>query len=434
MTSLSNRSRTSRGARLIGALLLAAAALQSALAQGDPPGRVARLADAEGQVWIYTPAAGDWVAAGRNQPLTSGDRLATDGSARAELQIGSATVRLDGGSELAVQQLDDDHLFLRLESGRAIATLRDPASAAQFELDTDAGRFTALSAGAYRIGRVGERSEITVYSGRARYAGPNSGLPLEAGQRAEFWIDAGGVAQYSTLPPEEDAFAAWSADRDRRSMTVQAERYVSPEMTGAADLDAYGRWEQNADYGPVWVPVVAADWAPYSQGHWAWVPPWGWTWVDDAPWGFAPFHYGRWVHVRDNWCWTPGAREARPIYAPALVGWVAGGRGNVSVTVSGGPVVGWVPLAPREVYVPSYRVSPRYAERINISYVNSASAIRTVLNNPQGPRDFENRRIPRGVTVVPGSVLTERRPVGPAAAQFRQTPWARDLSNESSRV
>jgi hypothetical protein len=23
--------------------------------------------------------------------------------------------------------------------------------------------------------------------------------------------------------------------------------------------------------------------------------PWGWTWVDNAPWGFAPFHYGRWV-------------------------------------------------------------------------------------------------------------------------------------------
>jgi hypothetical protein len=201
-------------------------------------------------------------------------------------------------------------------------------------------------------------------------------------------------------------------------------------MTGAAELDAYGRWEQSDDYGPIWIPIgMAVDWAPYSQGHWAWVPPWGWTWIDDAPWGFAPFHYGRWVYARNNWCWTPGARVARPVYAPALVGWIGGPRGNASVTVGGGPAVGWFPLAPREVYVPSYRVSQRYAERINITSVVNVNLIRNVFNNPQGPRDFENRRFPRAVTVVPANVMAEHRPVAPAAAQLRQAPWVRDLAN-----
>ena len=50
---------------------------------------------------------------------------------------------------------------------------------------------------------------------------------------------------------------------------------------------------------PMWMPNgVAADWAPYRYGHWVWISPWGWTWVDDASWGFAPFHYGRWVQCR----------------------------------------------------------------------------------------------------------------------------------------
>jgi hypothetical protein len=155
-------------------------------------------------------------------------------------------------------------------------------------------------------------------------------------------------------------------------------------MTGAEDLDRYGRWEQSPDYGPLWVPTaVAVDWAPYRTGHWAWVSPWGWTWIDDAPWGFAPFHYGRWVYVRNSWCWAPGNRVVRPVYAPALVAWMGSSHGGVSVRVGGGPAVGWFPLAPREVYVPSYRVSSRYARDVNIGHVTNVTVINNVFANPQ---------------------------------------------------
>ncbi|MEP7099973.1 MAG: DUF6600 domain-containing protein [Burkholderiales bacterium] len=400
----------------------------------DPPGRVARLSEVNGQVWLYSPDGAEWIVASRNQPLTTGDRLATEAGARAELQIGSTTVRVDASSEIEVVQLDDEHVALELHDGSAIAHVRDLNGAGQLELTTEEGRFVTLRTGTYRFDRNNGKSDVTVYSGQARYEGPNSGLPVNAGQRAEFWIDSGGVAQYSTLSPVNDAFASWSSERDRRVVGNIAERYVSPEMTGAAELDAYGRWEQTPDYGSVWIPTaVAADWAPYSQGRWTFVRPWGWTWVDDAPWGFAPFHYGRWVYLRNNWCWTPGTRVARPIYAPALVGWVGGARGNVSVTIGGGPAVGWFPLAPREVYVPSYRVSPRYARNVNITHVSNVTVINNVFANPQGPREFENRRFPRAITVVPSSVMAERRPVGPAAAQYRQTPGAREFANQPGR-
>ena len=403
--------------------------------QVDPPGRVARLSDLNGQVWLYNPDSAEWVSAARNRPLTTGDRLATDPGARAELQIGSTTLQIGASSELEVVELNDDRVALDLHDGSVIARVRDVAGAGQLDLSTDEGRFVTLRAGTYRFDHRNGKSDITVYSGQARYEGPNSGLSVNAGQRAEFWIDSGGVAQYSLLRPVNDAFAAWSNERDRRFAGNVADRYVSPEMTGAAELDAYGRWEQNPDYGSIWIPTaVAVDWAPYSHGHWTWMRPWGWTWVDDAPWGFAPFHYGRWVYVRNNWCWSPGVRVARPVYAPALVAWIGGPRGSVSVTVGGGPAVGWFPLAPREVYVPSYPVSPRYAREVNVTNVTNVTLITNVFNNPQGPREFENRRSPRAITVVPAGVMAERRPVAPAAAQFRQAPWVREIANQTGRT
>ncbi len=412
---------------LMFAVLGSAAQAQNPAA--DPPGRAARLSEFSGQVWLYNADSGEWVSAVRNRPLTAGDRLATDPGARAEMQLGSTTVRLDSGSELEVVALDDERLSLQLHNGSAAARIHDLTSAGLFDLSTDEGRFVVLRAGSYRFDRDGSASRITVYSGQARYEGPNSGLQVNAGQRAEFWIDSGGVAQYSMSAPVNDAFAAWNSDRDRRIVESVSARYVSPEMTGADELDRYGRWEQNPDYGAVWIPAaVAVDWAPYRNGHWAWVQPWGWTWVDDAPWGFAPFHYGRWVNVHNNWCWTPGTRVARPVYAPALVAWVGGPRANVSITVGGGPAVGWFPLAPREVYVPSYRVSPHYAQNVNITNVTNVTVINNVFANPQAPREFGNRRFPNAITVVPTAVMTSRQPVAPAAAQMRQRPEVREIA------
>jgi len=425
--------------RLIAATLMLAA-LGTASAQNepaaDPPGRVARLSEFSGQVWLYNADSGsEWVSAVRNRPVTTGDRLATEAGARAELQIGSTTVRLDSNSELEVSALDDERISLQLVSGSATARVVDLAGVGQFDVSTDEGRFVVQRSGSYRFDRDGSASRVSVYSGLAHYEGPNSGLSVSPGQRGEFWIDSGGVAQYTMSAPVNDAFAAWNSDRDRRVVASTSVRYVSPEMTGAEELDRYGRWEQSPEYGALWIPtVVAVDWAPYRTGHWAWVRPWGWTWVDDAPWGFAPFHYGRWVNVRDRWCWTPGARVARPVYAPALVAWVGGPRANVSITIGGGPAVGWFPLAPREVYVPSYRVSPHYAQNINITHVTNVTVINNVFNNPQAPREFNNRHFQNAITVVPTAVMTSRQPVAPAAAQLRRDPaWSRNIANQPAR-
>jgi hypothetical protein len=97
-------------------------------------------------------------------------------------------------------------------------------------------------------------------------------------------------------------------------------------------LDPYGNWTDDPTYGTVWVPsqsVVGDNFAPYvSGGHWAYDS--DYTWVSDYDWGWAPFHYGRWVYGATSWEWIPGRA-----YAGAWASWRYG---------SG--FVGWAPLPP----------------------------------------------------------------------------------------
>jgi len=101
------------------------------------------------------------------------------------------------------------------------------------------------------------------------------------------------------------------------------------------DLAPYGSWSNDPTYGNVWSPystTVGADFVPYAScGHWL-MSEYGWTWVSDWNWGWAPFHYGRWITIAGRgWSWIPGT-----MWGPAWVSWR-----------SGHGYVGWSPLPPR---------------------------------------------------------------------------------------
>ncbi|WP_234734461.1 DUF6600 domain-containing protein [Tellurirhabdus bombi] len=97
------------------------------------------------------------------------------------------------------------------------------------------------------------------------------------------------------------------------------------------ELAPYGRWMEHPTYGEVWSPNVGRDFQPYAtDGHWV-MTEYGNTWVSDYPWGWAPFHYGRWFYDDYNgWAWVPGDE-----WGPAWVSWR-----------SGGGYYGWAPLGP----------------------------------------------------------------------------------------
>jgi hypothetical protein len=193
----------------------------------------------------------------------------------------------------------------------------------------------------------------------------------------------------------DDGFDELCDTRDQREDASASAEYVAADTIGYYDLDEFGAWRVDAKWGAVWSPRgLAAGWAPYRSGHWTWVELWGWTWIDDAPWGFAPFHYVRWIFLDGGWSWIPGPRRNRPIYAPALVVFVgAGGRAGVA----------WFPIGPGEAYVPPYRCSSSYFAKINAA------------NTRPG---YANRLVPGTVTAVLRDVFVRGQSVADAALKI----------------
>ena len=115
----------------------------------------------------------------------------------------------------------------------------------------------------------------------------------------------------------------WDRFNDRRDADLNravSPKYVSQDIYGTEELDANGSWTYDPSYGNVWVPRVAAGWAPYRDGRWVYEPYYGWTWVSADPWGWAPYHYGRWYQGSFGWAWYPGPIGGRHYWRPALVG------------------------------------------------------------------------------------------------------------------
>lgn len=178
------------------------------------------------------------------------------------------------------------------------------------------------------------------------------------------------------------------------------------------ELSPYGTWIQDPQYGYVWRPDVdQTQFRPYyTDGRWA-MTEYGNTWVSNYDWGWAPFHYGRWVYNNyRQWIWLPDTN-----WGPAWVDWR-----------SGGGYYGWAPMGPsinvnirfgRRYVLPSYcwnfipqgyiynNYYPRYNYGRNSVYINNT----TIINNTYvynrrtyygGPSRYDIRRATnRDVTV-----------------------------------
>ena len=97
-------------------------------------------------------------------------------------------------------------------------------------------------------------------------------------------------------------------------------------------LAPHGRWLDVSGYGLCFQPRLSrtTTWRPYVDGCWSWSTL-GWTWQSNEPFGWATYHYGRWIHLtRHGWLWVPGCE-----WAPAWVAWR-----------QSRDYIGWAPLPP----------------------------------------------------------------------------------------
>lgn len=206
-------------------------------------------------------------------------------------------------------------------------------------------------------------------------------------------------------------------------------------------LAPYGEWVDDPEYGYIWLPDAGPDFQPYAtNGHWV-MTNYGNTWVSNYSWGWAPFHYGRWIYTDYyGWAWVPGYE-----WGPAWVSWR-----------SGGGYYGWAPLGPRMsininigiphhhwVFVPQrYLTSPRiynyyipYRNRVTIFNRTTIINNTYVYNNRtyvSGPRRAEIERVTRSRISV-RDVRSTNRP-GRARVDSRSVNLYRPDIDRDSRT
>jgi len=111
---------------------------------------------------------------------------------------------------------------------------------------------------------------------------------------------------------------------------ARAQTYVDIDLF-YEELSPYGGWSPHVEFGDVWQPYnVGPEWIPYTDGRWEFSDQ-GWIWISYEPWGWATYHYGRWVYDDyQGWIWIPGTT-----WAPAWVSWQQSPE-----------YIGWSPLPP----------------------------------------------------------------------------------------
>lgn len=424
------------GALLGLALALIALPMQAAAQDDeDPPTRVARLGYMEGSVSFQPAGEDDWVGAVENRPMTTGDKIWSDEGSRAALQLGSSSIRLSEFTGISFLNLNDNTIQVQLNSGTINVRVWRLRPDDDFEIDTPNLAFVITEPGNYRIfaDQDGGDTTVAIRAGEGEATGNGQTYSLRSGQVGYFSGTASLNADVEEIG-EPDQFDTWADGRDRRYEESRSAQFVSRDVVGYEDLDEYGDWRDDPAYGHVWFPNrVAYGWAPYHEGHWVWIDPWGYTWVDDSPWGYAPFHYGRWVNVGGRWGWIAGPPAVAPVYAPALVVFVGGGGGW-------GGNVGWFPLGPREVYVPTYHVSQTYMTQVNVSNttVNTTTVTNvyntTVINKTTNITNvtYVNKTVPGAVTAVPQGAFSSAQPVAKAA--IKVTPQQVAAAPMTARV
>ncbi len=330
-------------------MLLIALCRASAQAESDSPDPedrshgVARISLLNGDVSVRRGDSGDQVAAAINAPLLAQDALIVGQASRAELQFDTANrVRFANDTEIRISQLTFDRFQVQIARGTLTWSVLGEGSA-QGEIATPSVAMHPLGRGSYRVSILPDgTTQVTVRTGALEVSGPRGVERLSSGQTM--------LARGPVENPEFQTFAAiardeWDTFNERRDTELQqsqAYNYVSRDIAGAEDLDNYGQWNTDSNYGQVWTPRVSADWSPYRLGRWAYEDYYGWTWISNDPWGWAPYHYGSWYRASYGWSWVPGPRYSRHYYRPALVAFFGFGGGFGSI--------GWVPLAPFERY------------------------------------------------------------------------------------
>ncbi len=348
------------------AVLLVAAGLVWPLAPGAAAQEgvlVGRIAYTEGQVLRFVPETRDWVATVTDAPFGLHDALYSDAHARAELLMPNGLwVRIGASTQIQLIALKSDASEIDLASG--VARFYTKSAHGVVKATTPFGYVLAEPNSTFDL-YVGDQSvEVLALRGDVAFVhqATNARYTVLPG-RTSLIANATEVAAGDGTV--DTAWDDWNAGRDRlwaqraRGQGVSA-RHVPPQLQDEAYvLEEHGRWDRvyyEGEYHEFWRPTtVAATWQPFTVGRWT-----DWyddqCWIPDEPFGYVTHHYGNWVVVNDLWYWAPPVATVAVATGPLLgLAWYPGRVAWIHSDVD----IGWVPLAPTEVYYAHRAWGPR---------------------------------------------------------------------------
>ena len=224
------------GGRVLRHLLGFFLVLVSLGAMADPPTRVARISYVTGAASFSVGGEPDWARAVVNRPLITGDKLWVDRGARAELQMGSAAIRVGSSTSLALLNLDDRTTQIQLTQGLLNLRVRRLDRGEVFEIATPNLAYSIRQPGNYRVevDPQGDSTMVLVRSGSAQVYGEGRAFVIGANRSYRFYdTDLRDFETFAVRGPDE--FDRWSTDRDRRWDASPSRRFVSADMIGYSD-------------------------------------------------------------------------------------------------------------------------------------------------------------------------------------------------------
>jgi hypothetical protein len=287
---------------------------QDASAAAASQARIVRVSYVEGAVVL--DSGHGYESLTMNVPITEHNWLQTRSNGWAEIQFEDGSmIRLAPETIIAFNELDrvssgGTTTIIDLDQGEAeFKILKHDGS--DFQIAVKNKTITLGHSGFFRVTSTNDDPlEVAVWKGDLSVHDPESGDNIAVNKNETFVLNPADVAEYAlNKGTEADELDEWSKQRDDSLRAYAAANHYtqSPYQYGASDLNYYGQYTDDPEYGSVWQPNgVGADWDPFSNGYYAdsGIGP---TWVSSYPWGWMPYRYGRWVFINARgWFWQPG--------------------------------------------------------------------------------------------------------------------------------
>ena len=352
--------------RWMACFLLLIMAATPVAAEDEPARVVGRVYYIEGELSRYVRDENNWVDMVRDAPFGEGDTLYSADQSMTELIIPNGTW-IRTGHETQIQFITLDAEITEVDVSKGMVRFYNKSPSTTIKATTAFGYVMADPDTAFDIYADSDSVEVLAVRGNVRFIHQQSEARYEvmtgstsiiANQDSVSTGEGTLDASWQRWNESRESFWANRTRGERRSV-----RYLPPALHDESYiLEEYGDWERVPYEGSprwFWRPTrVAVGWSPFTVGRWTvWCG--DQTWIPGEPFGYITHHYGNWVYMRNAWFWAPpvvSVQVGLPLldigyhWYPGRVSWIHRDA-----------YVGWVPLAPREIYYSHYNWGGPYA-------------------------------------------------------------------------